>query len=285
MKRFLYPLSFLGPSVLLLAAFVYLPLIVTFEYSLQHYKLTEPGQDSFVGLQNYLYLLSDKAFQMTLLNNAFILLFVLAVGLVLSIIMGLVLNKKNILTPLLTALIIIPWALPPLINGIIWKFIFFPGYGFLNKLLLLTGIIDEPIAWTSSRLGILVVVSLAVVWRSVPFGAVLVLANLQHIPQEYYDAFYMDGGSPWQAFRRITLPLIAPSLAIIVVTFLSTAVSVFDEIIALSGYRFESQSLEVYTYMTTFNFLDFGTGSAVSYIAMLLSGIIGYFYIRYMKIR
>ncbi|WP_301860151.1 carbohydrate ABC transporter permease [uncultured Megasphaera sp.] len=285
MKRFLYPLSFLGPSVLLLAAFVYLPLIVTFEYSLQHYKLTEPGQDSFVGLLNYLYLLSDKAFQMTLLNNAFILLFVLAVGLVLSIIMGLVLNKKNILTPLLTALIIIPWALPPLINGIIWKFIFFPGYGFLNKLLLLTGIIDEPIAWTSSRLGILVVVSLAVVWRSVPFGAVLVLANLQHIPQEYYDAFYMDGGSPWQAFRRITLPLIAPSLAIIVVTFLSTAVSVFDEIIALSGYRFESQSLEVYTYMTTFNFLDFGTGSAVSYIAMLLSGIIGYFYIRYMKIR
>lgn len=285
MKRFLYPLSFLGPSVLLLAAFVYLPLIVTFEYSLQHYKLTEPGQDSFVGLQNYLYLLSDKAFQMTLLNNAFILLFVLAVGLVLSIIMGIVLNKKNVLTPLLTALIIIPWALPPLINGIIWKFIFFPGYGFLNKLLLLTGVIDEPIAWTSSRLGILVVVSLAVVWRSVPFGAVLVLANLQHISQEYYDAFYMDGGSPWQAFRRITLPLIAPSLAIIVVTFLSTAVSVFDEIIALSGYRFESQSLEVYTYMTTFNFLDFGTGSAVSYIAMLLSGIIGYFYIRYMKIR
>lgn len=284
MKRLKYPLFFLGPSLFLLCAFVYLPIFVTFEYSLRHYKLTDPGDTAFAGFANYLTLLHDPNFQATLLNNAVILILVLLVGLLLSIMMGLVLHQKHILTPLLTAMIIIPWALPPLVNGIIWKFIFFPGFGLLNNLLLQFGVIAAPLSWTSNRWCLLAIVSLVVIWRSVPFGAIIILANLQHIPNEYYESFYMDGGGPWQAFRRITLPLIVPSLTIIVINFLSTAISVFDEIIALSGYRFEGQSLEVFTYMTTFNFLDFGTGSAVSYIAMIASGIIGYAYIRYMDI-
>lgn len=284
MKQLKYPFFFLGPSIVLLCAFVYFPIFVTFEYSLQHYKLTDPGADKFIGFGNYAALLEDPNFQATLINNAVILLLVLMAGLVLSIMIGLVLHQKHFLTPILTAMVIVPWALPPLVNGIIWKFIFFPGFGLLNNMLLQFGLIQDPLSWTSNRWMLLAIVSLVVIWRSVPFGAIIILANLQHIPQEYYESFYIDGGGPWQAFRRITLPLIVPSLTIIIINFLSTAISVFDEIIALSGYRFEGQSLEVFTYMTTFNFLDFGMGSAVSYIAMILSGLIGYAYIRYMDI-
>jgi multiple sugar transport system permease protein len=261
-----------------------MPIIITFMYSLKDYKLTEPWNEKFVGLANYIHLFKDPTFQTTLANSAIILGIFVICGVMLSIMLALVLHKNTKITPLLTALTIIPWALPPLVNGIIWKFIFFPGYGLVNTLLLDLGIITAPVAWTSNRFTLLIIISIVVIWRSVPFGAIVILANLEQIPEELYEAIYMDGATPLQAFRKITLPLIAPSLAIVVINFIYTGLNVFDEVIALSGYTFQGQTLAVYTYMTTFNFLDFGLGSAVSYITMLTAGLIGYAYIRHLHV-
>lgn len=284
MKRLFIPLLLLCPCLIILIGIVYIPISITFIYSLEQYKLTEPWNETYIGLSNYFQLFHNATFWDTLTNSAFIVAILVAGGGILSIILALILHKNTKITPLLTALTVIPWALPPLVNGMIWKFIFFPGYGLLNKIFLSTGIITAPIAWTNNRFALLFIVSIVVIWRSVPFGAIIILANLEQIPQELYEAISIDGATSWQAFRKITLPLIIPSLTIIIINFIYTGLNVFDEVIALSGYTFQGQTLAVYTYMTTFNFLDFGLGSTVSYITMITAGLIGYIYIRHLKI-
>ena len=94
----------------------------------------------------------------------------------------------------------------------------------------------------------------------------------------------LEGSTPFQTFRYITLPLILPSLGIVLINLTTTAINVFDEVIALSGYQFENQTLLVYNYATTFQFLDFGLGSAISYVIMAISAVFGYFYVRNMTV-
>ena len=204
------------------------------------------------------------------------------IGLVFSIITGLVLNVKSKINPVLTALVIIPWAMPPIVNGIMWKFIFFPGYGFMNKILMNLHLIKSPISWTDNRYLFLLVISIVVSWRIIPFSSLVILANLQNIPESYYDAVKVFGGNKFQEFYYVTLPMLLPSIGVVLINLTTTALSIFDEVIAISGYQFEIQTLLVYNYSTTFNFLDFGYGSAISYVVMILSGIFGYFYVRNM---
>ena len=277
-------LLLLLPCALLYVFTVFVPVFTTFSYSLKYYSLTDPAGEKFIGFDNYAAALSSPAFHGALINSAVILAYVLIMGLILSTLIALVLNKKSRISSLLTAIAIIPWALPPMVNGVMWKFIFFPGYGLLNKILLDLGLIASPISWIANKALFLFVVSLVVAWRIVPFSAIVILANLQNIPRDLYEAFYLDGGSKWQAFKQITLPLIVPSLGVVMINLTTTAVNVFDEIIALSGYQFQNQTLLVLDYATTFNFLDFGMGSALSYIIMLLTGIFGYFYVKNMTV-
>ncbi len=272
------------PCALLYLGTVCIPIVTSFGYSLKYYKLTDPAGEKFVGLANYQAVLTNADFAHALLNSALILLYVLVLGLILSTATALVLNKKTRMSNLLTAIIIIPWALPPLVNGIIWKFIFFPGYGFMNTLLIDLHIITEPISWISNRWLFLCIASIVVTWRIVPFATIVILSNLQSIPDHYYESFYLDGGSRLQAFRNITLPLIMPSLGVVLINLTTTATNVFDEIIALSGYQFQNQTLLVWDYSVTFNFLDFGMGSTISYVVMILTGIFGYMYIKNMTV-
>lgn len=270
------------PSVLILLFSVIVPVILTFRYSLKEYNLTEPHNEKFIWLKNYIKILKDSNFYSALFNSIVILFLVMVMGLILSIIVGITLNKKSKLNPILTAIVIIPWAMPPIVNGIIWKFIFLPGYGFMNKILLKLNIIDTPISWITNKYLFLFVISIVVVWRIVPFSSLVILANLQSIPKSYYDTMYVFGANKLQAFWFVTLPLLLPSIGVVLINLTTTALNVFDEVIAISGYRFEVQTLLVYNYSHTFNFLDFGYGSAISYLIMILSGIFGYFYVKNM---
>ena len=174
----------------------------------------------------------------------------------------------------------LPWALPPYVNGILWKFVFSSGYGFMNKAVIGLGLADKPIEWLSSRWSLLFIVSMVVTWRSIPFTALVCLAGRQSIPGGLYEAARIDGGSKRTIFQTITLPLMLPFLAIGITSTSVTAINVFDEIIALSGYSDLGKNILVESYMTTFSFLDFGKGSAVTYLVMLFAGILGIFYLR-----
>lgn len=282
MKRDTKGTLLLLPCLLLLLISVILPVVLTFRYSLKYYNLTEPQNEKFIWFENYVKIFKDPHFYNALYNSILILVMVMIIGLVFSVITGLVLNVKSKINPVLTALVIIPWAMPPIVNGIMWKFIFFPGYGFMNKILMNLHLIKSPISWTDNRYLFLLVISIVVSWRIIPFSSLVILANLQNIPESYYDAVKVFGGNKFQEFYYVTLPMLLPSIGVVLINLTTTALSIFDEVIAISGYQFEIQTLLVYNYSTTFNFLDFGYGSAISYVVMILSGIFGYFYVRNM---
>lgn len=282
MKRDTKGTLLLLPCLLLLLISVILPVVLTFRYSLKYYNLTEPQNEKFIWFENYVKIFKDPHFYNALYNSVLILVMVMIIGLVFSIITGLVLNVKSKINPVLTALVIIPWAMPPIVNGIMWKFIFFPGYGFMNKILMNLHLIKSPISWTDNRYLFLLVISIVVSWRIIPFSSLVILANLQNIPESYYDTVKVFGGNKFQEFYYVTLPMLLPSIGVVLINLTTTALSIFDEVIAISGYQFEIQTLLVYNYSTTFNFMDFGYGSAISYVVMILSGIFGYFYVRNM---
>ncbi|MDD7363022.1 MAG: sugar ABC transporter permease [Peptoniphilus sp.] len=274
------PVLLLLPGLFIMIATVMLPILRTFVFSLQEYNLKEPDDIRFIGLKNYVKVLGASDFHLALKNSLWIMLFVGIFTLLASLFVALLLNRRTKVTSLLTAVAIIPWALPPLVNGMMWNFIFYPGYGLMNRLLIGAGLIVDPISFTTHPFLFLIVVSVATSWRVVPFCALLILANLQSIPSELYDAAKVDGSSRWQSFRKITFPLILPSLSVVLVKILMAAMNIFDEVIAMVGFRLDSQTLLVNNYLHTFSYLDFGYGSAITYVIMLLSAVISYFYIK-----
>lgn len=273
-------LGFLTPMAIIMLGLVFYPIIKTFIFSLQRYKLTEPDKIGFIGLENYEAVLRSPAFHYAIVNTLVIMGVVLVIGLFSSIVVALILYGKTRLSGLLTAVAIIPWALPPVVNGVVWKFIFYPGQGFLNKLLYSLDFIDEPVRWLNSRFGTLVIVGLIVAWRTIPFCAIVFLANLQSIPQEVYEAAKVDGANSRNTFIYITMPHLMPSVAIALTNLTMSSINVFDEIAALVGFRSMGQPLLIYNYTETFSFMNFGYGSAITYIIMIASGVFGYFYIR-----
>ena len=168
----------------------------------------------------------------------------------------------------------------PFVNGILWKFVFFSGYGFLNKILIGLGLVSKPVQFLGSRWLLLLVVSIVVVWRSVPFMALVCLAGRQSIPDAIYEAAKMDGGTPRKVFWHITMPLMKPFLALGITSTSVTAINVFDEIVALSGYGDLGKNILMESYLTTFSFLNFGKGSAMTYIVLFFALLLGIFYLR-----
>ena len=277
-KRFPYLL--LIPSMIIMIGLVVVPIISTFFLSLENYKLTEPENKSFVGLENYIEVLKSADFRYALINTLFVVFIVIIISLVCSLGVALILNKKVRINGILTAIAILPWALPPIVNGIVWRFIFYPGFGFMNKLLFHFGLINEPIPYTVNRFMLMFIIAIIVSWRVIPFCAIIFLSNMQSIPENLYISSKIDGANKFQIFFKVTLPLLIPSFVIVITNITISAINVFDEVIALSGYSDVGQTLLVYNYVNTFKFLNFGLGSAITYIIMLISGIAGYFYIK-----
>ena len=280
MKQKILPYLLLAPMMLIMGVLVFYPIITTFSYSLKHWKLTAPGDIHYIGLKNYINILKSDSFKYSMQNTIFILVFVIVFTVIIGYLISLYLNMNVKCAGVLLAMAIMPWALPPFVNGVLWKFVFFSGYGFLNKLLIGIGIIDAPIQFLASRWTLLIVISVVVVWRSVPFMALVCLAGRQSIPSEIYEAAKIDGGTGKHIFRYITLPLMKPFLALGITSTSVTAINVFDEIVALSGYSDLGKNILMDSYLTTFTFLNFGKGSAMTYIVLFFAMILGIFYLR-----
>lgn len=280
MKKKVVPYLLLAPMILIMGALVFYPVAATFSYSLKKWKLTQPGDIRVIGFKNYVDILTSDSFWYSLQNTLVILAVVVVLTTVVGFLVFSFLNIQVRLSGVLLALAVLPWALPPFVNGILWKFVFYSGYGFLNKLLVGLGLFDQPVEFLTSRWSLLLVVSVVVVWRSVPFMALVCLAGRQSIPVDFYEAARIDGGGSFQIFRRITLPLMLPFVGVGVTSASVTAINVFDEIVALSGYSDLGKNILMESYLTTFTFLDFGKGAAVTYIVLFFALILGIFYLR-----
>lgn len=268
------------PAGLLMVGLVLYPILVTFNYSLKRMKLTAPEDVSYVGFANYRAVAASADFRYALVNTVFIVAAIVALCLVCGLVLSVTLNVDTRLRGLLTAVAILPWALPPVVNGILWKWIFHPGYGFLNKILVSLHLADAPVQWLSQRWTLLAVIAVVAAWRNIPFCTVVYLSAMQGIPGSVTEAATIDGASGWQRFRFVTFPLLLPATGIVLTSTSISAINVFDEIVSLSGYSNLGKTLLIQDYLTTFSFLDFGMGSALSYIIMILAGVLGLLYIR-----
>ena len=213
-------------------------------------------------------------------NTLFILVAVVIFTTIVSILVALFLNIKVRFSGVLLAIAIVPWAIPPFVNALLWKFVFYSGYGFLNKLLFNLHLISTPISWLDNRYSLLFIVSIVVSYRLIPFMTLICLAGRQSISDNLIEAAKIDGAGHLMVFKKIITPLMLPFLAVGITQTSISAINVFDEIVALSGYSDMGKSMLIESYLITFNFLEFGKGSAYTYIIMLFAGILGFVYIK-----
>lgn len=282
-KNKVLPYILILPAVVIMAVFVLYPIIVTLFYSLRKMKLTAPKDTAFVGFDNYIYTLKSFDFWYSLQNSIIIMVIVVIICVLLGLLFASILNFESRLKNILMAIAVIPWALPPVVNGILWKWIFYPGYGFLNKILYNLNIIEEPIQYLSNRYSLMLIIAIVVAWRNIPFCSIVLLSSMRAIPDVLYDVASIDGANKFQMFTRVTLPLLVPALGIIITFTSISAINVFDEVITISGYSNLGKTILLEDYMTTFSFLDFGRGSALTYLVMIVSGTLGILYIKSMS--
>jgi multiple sugar transport system permease protein len=279
----LLPYILILPTVVVMLSLVYYPIAETLRYSFQAMDLLKPAESGFVGFENYVSVLHEPSVQLALFNSIFVFVLVLAITVIIGLFIAFVLLRNFVLRGVIMAVVILPWALPGIVNGILWRGAFHPHFGVVNLVLRNLGVVERDIAWLSEPTLVLVLASCVVAWRTVPLAAFVFLASLQNIPTEYYESASVDGCSSSTAFIEITLPLLRPPLAIVLTLTSIMGINVFEEIIALTGFGGQTRTAMIEIYLQTFKFLDFGKGSALTYFLMAVSAVIAYIYIRHVN--
>jgi ABC-type sugar transport system permease subunit len=265
----LFTISLLLPAGLIMAGVTLYPLIRSFTISLLKWDLTKPELvRPFIGLANYQYVLNDPTFWQSARITSLFVLGAVSINLILALGIALLLNREFVGRNMVRMLALLPWAVPGVVNGIMWKWILNPSYGALNGLLYSLGIIDKYVIWLGSPAGALIMCILADVWKEMPFIMLLLLAALQTIPKDLYEAAKVDGANSFQAFWNITIPLIKPTLFVALTLRTIWALKSFDLIYTLTagGPSGGTTVIGYYTYLKTFVSLNLGRGSAAAYL-------------------
>jgi multiple sugar transport system permease protein len=243
------------------------------------------GEFPFNGWDNYIRLFDDPLFTLALTNTFIFTAVTVTAEVVLAIAIALLINQQNIWTSRVTrVLILLPYAIPPIANGLIWSFLYSFQFGFLNRILFTLGIITEPINWAGNPDTALYAVAVPYIWRTLPFAILLVHAALQGISKELYEAAAVDGATAWQRLWHITLPLLRPIIVVILVLRTSVAFAVFEEILAITqgGPGDATWVAAWYSYKTSFAPpFNIGMGSASAYVLALIVGLFAIAYVRF----
>lgn len=239
----------------------------------------------FYGLQNYADLFEDPLFWLSLKNTVVFTAIVVMVEVALAVAIGLLLMQTRVWISRVTRLLmLLPYAIPPIANGLIWSFIYNFKFGFLNRVLLTTGVISEPVNWAGDPDTALVAVAVAYIWRTLPFAILLVYAALQGINRELYEAAAVDGAGAWRRFRHITLPMLQPIIVVILILRTSFAFAVFEEILAITqgGPGDATWVAAWYGYRVSFAPpFNIGLGAASAYVLALIVGLLAIAYVRF----
>ena len=269
-KAKLAPYLLLSGAVAVLFVLTIYPLIFSLVLSFHKWSLTKPGPWRFVGLLNYVTIVSDPVFWRIILNT-FIFTFS-AVGLQFTIGLGLALlfSREIRGQNVLRSIVVLPMMVPPILVGLIWLFMYKRDFGIINYMLGLLKI--EPIAWLSKPLSAMPAVILADTWQWTPFMFLLLLAGLRSLPREIYESSQIDGASSWQIFRYVSLPLLKPIISIAIIIRFMDAFRVFDKIFQLTGGGpgVATETISLYIYRNGFRYFNMGYAAALSYLAVIM---------------
>jgi ABC-type sugar transport system permease subunit len=243
------------------------------------------GDFAFNGWENYSRVFEDHLFWTALQNTLVFTAITVTSEIVLAVAIALLINQTGIWTSRVTRfLILLPYAIPPICNGLIWSFLYSFQFGFLNRILFTLGLIQDPVNWAGNPQTALYAVTVPYIWRTLPFAIILVHAALQGIPRELYEQAAIDGANAWHRFRQITLPMLRQIIAIILILRTAFAFTVFEEILAITqgGPGDATWVAAWYSYKITFappN--NFGMGSASAFVLAAMIGAMAWVYMRF----
>jgi multiple sugar transport system permease protein len=270
-----------APAMIVIGLLVAYPIGYSFWLSLHRYNLKLPALERFVWFQNYLSLVSDPVFLSSLRVTVAFVVVVLGMTVILGTALALVLNETFLGRGVLRSLVLLPWAMPGVVNGLMWRTIFDAKTGALNGLLLQLGLIDSYQAWLTSPTGAFLITAFAQVWNTLPFTVIILLAGLSTIPSEQYDAAKVDRAGVVQRFTQVTLPWLLHPLLIVLILETMNAFRAFDTIYVLTGGGpgDATNMIAVLNVRTVLTYTDFGLGSAYSWVITIVTLVISIGYI------
>jgi ABC-type sugar transport system permease subunit len=274
------------PTLVTLATVLAYPIFYAAYLSFHKVSLAElrRGVFAFVGLANYQRIFADDLFLLALKNTLIFTAFSVTMEIVLAIAIALLINQTQVWTSRVTKfLILVPYAVPPIANGLIWSFMYNFDFGFLNRILFTTGLSHTAIDWAGNPATALIAVSIPYIWRTLPFAILLVHAALQGISRDYFEAAAVDGAGAFQRFWHVTLPLLRPMIVVILVLRTSFAFAVFDEVLAITqgGPGDATWVASWYSYKKGFAPpFDIGAGAASAYVLAIMIGFLAIAYVR-----
>ncbi|WP_363320933.1 sugar ABC transporter permease [Mahella sp.] len=270
-----------APALLCILLIAIYPVFRTFSLSLTDMKMQFPNMAKYIGLDNYISLLQNDRFWSATYNTLFFTVVSVALELVIGFVMALIMNMPFKGRGLVRAAVLVPWAVPTTISATMWKFMYHDQFGVINDILFRMGFIDQYQSWLGSTSSALWCAIIADVWKTAPFMGLLLLAGLQTIPAELYEAATVDGASKVKQFFRVTLPLVMPTMLVALIFRTLDAFRVFDLIFVLTGGGpgNSTETLSMYAYTTLFRNLNFGMGSAIAVLIFIFIFLISLVYI------
>lgn len=265
----IWAFNFLAPFIVGIAVFYYISIGAASYFSFTRYNLLKPA--TWLGLENYRYLLGDEIFRKALWNTAKLTAVSVPITILLVVGLALALNSKIRLRGVYRLIFFLPLITMPVASAIVWRWLYAPDLGLFDQLLAPLGV--DRIEWLSRPGSALWAVMAMEIWRNSGLFLLIVLAGLQNIPDVYYEAAIVDGATPWQRFRHVTLPLLSPSLFFVAVTGSIAAFQTFDAVIVLTpgGGPLNSTRTVVFDiYLNAFESLRMGRAAAASLLLLVV---------------
>ena len=284
---------FLAPMIFVIVLVAGWPLARTIWFSLTDANLSDLASAEFIGLANYLELvdgewygvLADPDWWNAVWNTLYFSVISVTLETVLGLVIALVLNANFPGRALVRTAVLIPWAIPTIVSAKMWGWMLNDQYGIINHMLLSVGLIAQPLAWTASPDLAMTSVVLADVWKTTPFMTLLILAALQMLPSDCYEAARVDGIHPVRVFFKVTLPLIKPALMVAVIFRLLDALRIFDLIYVLTSNSEDTMTMSVYARQQLVDFQEVGYGSAAATLLFFVVALCTVLYLTLGKVK
>lgn len=275
------PYLLIAPTVMVLLALSIYPLLYSIKVGFQ----TDSGETAQWSLANFTRLATDGFFLSALGHTVIYAVVALTFEFLLGLGFAVLLDRSVRGRSLFRAVLLIPMMIPPVVVGVVWRLMLNADFGAINGTLKSLGVNTEALTWTASPKLALASVIAVDIWQWTPFMFLVLLAGLQAIPQEPYEAAKIDGASKWQTFRHVTFPLLKPAILVALLLRTMDLLRVFDQIFILTegGPGFATETVSLYIYRAAFRFFDFGYAAALSFVLLVLTNVISIVYIKLLQ--
>jgi multiple sugar transport system permease protein len=277
-------LMFLIPAAIYMIAFFGYPVVKNFLMAFQKYSTSTfyTGEAPWIGLANYRAVVSSSVFTKALINTVLFTAGSIAGQFVIGLALAVFFRRRFPLNGLLRSLLLLPWLIPLIVSGAVWRWILDKDNGALNRFLAGIHLATEHPGWLTSTSLALVAVIMVNIWIGIPFNVTILYGGLQDIPEDLYEAASLDGASGWQRFRYVTWPLLRPVVSVVLVLGVVYTIKVLDLILGLTGGgpANASQTIATQSYHLSFQQFDFGQGAALGNILIAISLVFAIIYLR-----